>query len=93
LRSLIGKPGACRQVKQSAINTVPKGMLRWAFRRVDWRMKQGTHMDESCKAIETLDSRDQPPARQEWRRPEWRKLDAREAQAGLNVNPDSNLAS
>jgi hypothetical protein len=56
-------------------------------------MKQGTHMDESRQAIETLDSRDQPPARQEWRRPEWRKLDAREAQAGLNVNPDINLAS
>jgi hypothetical protein len=51
----------------------------------------GTAMDGPCKDHKDVDAHDGQSAAKErapWQRPQWRKLDAGEAEAGFNAGPD-----
>jgi hypothetical protein len=56
----------------------------------------GTAMDGQRKDLQDVDAYDGQSAAKErapWQRPQWRKLDAGEAELGLNVNPDTGIES
>jgi hypothetical protein len=53
-------------------------------------------MDGQRKDLQDVDAHDGQSAAKErapWQRPQWRKLDAGEAELGLNVNPDTGIES